>query len=232
MAQEPEVIRQNIEETRSELTRKIEVLEQEVVGTVKGTTAAVAETVENVRGTVEDTVGSMKDTIESTLDSVKDTFDVSLQVRRHPWAVMGGSVFAGYVLGSLLPATRPTRAAPALVPSAPPPSPLSLPAYQADVSSRPPAEAKPKKPSLLTGLLEQFSPEIQQLKGVAIGAVAAMVRDAIKDRVPPGLEPHVQDMIHNVTHKLGGEEIKGPILPQSEERDPLLARHEEFAGRR
>jgi len=229
MAQEPEVIRQNIEETRSELSRKIECLENEVVGTVKGTTATVAETVENVRGTVQDTVASMKDSIESTLGSVKDTFDLPLQTRRHPWAVMSGSVFAGFMLGSLLPPRRSSwaPAKPSYTPATPAPVPPNL---LADRS--PPVAAKERKPSFLAGIMEHFDAEIQQLKGVAIGAAAAMVRDLLKDKIPPALEPHMQDMIHNVTHKLGGEDVKGRVLPEPEDEPrPSFARQAGLASR-
>jgi uncharacterized protein YjbJ (UPF0337 family) len=229
MAQEPEVIRQNIEETRGDLTRKIEVLEKEVLGTVKGTTAAVAETVENVKDTVENTVENVKDHIESTIESVKETFDLRLQTQRHPWAIMGGTVFAGYLLGSLLPSGRSSRG----VSAVPRETPLSLPAYASAVSSLPPEPRPAPAPrrSILAGLMEQFAPEIQQLKGVAIGAAAAAIRDLIKDKVPEGLQPHVHDMIHNVTHKLGGEDVKGPIFSQAGESEPEYRLGTEFASR-
>lgn len=218
MDQEPEVIRQNIEETRSDLTRKIEVLEHEVIGTVKGTTAKVADTVENVKNTVENTVENVKDTIESTFETVRETFDLRLQTERHPWAMVGLSVGTGYVLGSLIPSTRTLySAAPSLsdmASSSVSSSSSSAPSYQRAVSSLPP---EPRQPGLLSRLLDQFQPEIQQLKGVAIGAAAAMVRDLLKERVPDSLQPHVQEMIHNVTQKLGGEDIQGPIFSQEEE---------------
>jgi histidyl-tRNA synthetase len=79
--------------------------------------------------------------------------------------------------------------------------------------------------------MEHFSPEIQQIKSVAIGAAAAAVRDLLKDKVPEGLQPHVHEMIHNVTHRLGGEDIKGPILPQTDEPKPGYGRETDFASR-
>jgi len=232
MDQEPEVIRQNIEDTRSDLTRKIEVLEQEVMGTVNNTTTAVAETVESVRDSVETTVENVRETIENTVDAVRDTFDLNLQTRRHPWGVVGGSVLAGYVLGSLLPSGRSNGNTASPWQSTPKSGPLRQPAYAASVSSLPPApEQRSQRPSMLAKLTEQFAPEIQQIKGVAIGVAAAAIRDLIKDKVPEALQSHVQDMIHNVTHKLGGEDIKGPILPQADESQPPFNRQHEFASR-
>ena len=126
MAQEPEVIRQNIEETRSELSRQIECLEQEVVGTVKETKAAVAETVQNVRETMRhDRLGQGR--------------------LRYPSANASASVGRGGRVGirglrAGQPGAAGDRRTGRPTPPRPPPSPLALPAYQADVSSRPAAQ--------------------------------------------------------------------------------------------
>ena len=62
MEDAPEVIRQQMEDTRASLSEKLESLEQQVVGTVHDARDAVADTVQ----------------------SVKDAFDIKLQTRRHP----------------------------------------------------------------------------------------------------------------------------------------------------
>src|SRR5262249_38838293 len=90
MDDSPEVIRQQMEETRAALSEKLETLEQQVVGTVKDARAAVTDTVETVKGAVHDTV-----------ETVKETFDVSRQVERHPWAMLGGSIALGFLGGRL-----------------------------------------------------------------------------------------------------------------------------------
>src|SRR5262249_60811224 len=87
----PEVIRQQMQETRTALTEKLEALEHQVVETVQGARSAVTDTVESVRGAVHDTVCT-----------VKETFDLNRQVERHPWAMVGGSFALGYVSGRLL----------------------------------------------------------------------------------------------------------------------------------
>jgi len=196
--------------------------------TVKGTTAAVAETVENVKDTLETTVENVKDTIQTTIDSVKDTFDLRLQTQRHPWVMVGGSVFAGYVIGSMLPSTR--RIASTMTPDAASASPVNDWSGREDRSASrmgfagSSSGSTSRRSSLLSGVMEQFGPEIQKLKGVAIGAIGALVRDMIKEKIPQGLRPHVQDMIHDVTQKLGGEDINGPVMPTSEQREPSFAR--------
>jgi len=221
MDPEPTVIRQNIEETRAGLTLKLETLENEVIGTVKGATEAVAETVESVKDSVESTVENVRDTVKETVQSVKESLDVKRQTREHPWGMVGATLFAGYTVGSFLPPVRRSRVAPAPDRRLAPPRRavplLAEPAYQAEVTAPPlPAEPPPPaKPSFLSRLLRQFEPEIQQLKGVAIGAAAGVVRDMLKAQMPPALVPHVEDVIHNVTARLGGTDIRGPILPES-----------------
>ena len=79
--QRPEEIRNQIEETRSSLTEKLETLEHEVKETVRGATDAVVGTVQSVRSTVECTVEAVKGSVESTLESVRRTFDVQRRSR-------------------------------------------------------------------------------------------------------------------------------------------------------
>lgn len=75
---EPAEIRQQIEETRSAISEKLETLEVEVSGTV-----------------------------HEAVESVRRTFDIRHQTRAHPWPMVGGAIMAGYVLGALSARRRP-----------------------------------------------------------------------------------------------------------------------------
>ena len=92
MDQEPEVIRQQIDQTRSALTEKLETRENQV-----------RDTVTNAKTTVEETIGSVKSTVHETVATVKRTFDLPYQVERHPWGMFGGSILVGYLVGTLWP---------------------------------------------------------------------------------------------------------------------------------
>src|SRR2546423_4651080 len=114
MDDKTEVIRHNIEETHNALSDKLETLEHTVVDTVQGPTTAVAETVGTVKEAVQETVEQVKETVQSTVEKVKETFDLRLQVERHPWLMLGGSVGVGYLAGTLLvpgPCAAPSSAA-------------------------------------------------------------------------------------------------------------------------
>ena len=204
MAQEPDVIRREIEETRCSLTDKIETLE----GQVK-------ETVQNAREAVQDTICTVKETVQETVDTVKRTFDPRYQVDRHPWAMVGGSMIAGVVVGALLPSRRQLGswnrqlqaslnhevAARHVVHPTPPAARFSP--HEPAVSS---------KPGFFARLAHQFDDEIEKAKGVAVGVVAGLVRDWIKEALPPKLGPRVDEVIDSATTKLGGEPIRGSVL--------------------
>lgn len=115
---DPEVIRLQMEETRTSLQEKLETLEQQVVNTVQDSVTAVTDTVESVKAAVQDTVDTVKDTFQETVDTVKDTvqgtvdsvkdtvtdtvdsvkdhLDITHHVERHPWAMFLGSAAVGY----------------------------------------------------------------------------------------------------------------------------------------
>jgi len=211
MAEEPDVIRQQIDETRSSLTEKLETLEGQVRGTVQEAKASVEGTIQNVKDTVHDTVAT-----------VKRTFDVRYQTERHPWAMVGGSVLAGFMLGSLAggrrsPGRRATfdarggRAEYSLS-SLAAPEPRRETAPEAAPSPSPSAS----RPSFLSKVLHQFDGEIEQLKGIAVGALVGVVRDLVKQSVPPSLSGQLESVLDSATTKLGGKPVPGPVLNTGE----------------
>src|SRR5262245_27553892 len=102
MENEPEVIQQQMQETRTALTEKLETLEAKVVGTVESATTAVSETVENVKQSVQDTVENVKETMQDAAQSMKKAFDLNAYVDEHPWLMVGGAFAVGCLGGYLL----------------------------------------------------------------------------------------------------------------------------------
>lgn len=207
MDREAEVIKQQMEQTRAALSEKLETLEQQVVGTVQGATTKVAHTVDTVTDAVQETVTTVKESVEETMASVKESLDVARQVERHPWLMLGGSVFAGYVGGRLLerlegervslppPQPRHFLGGPRRTPDGPGPAPVPEPA---------PPEPRTES-SWLSLLTNSFAPEIAKLKSVAIGVVGGLIRDRLTEATPPHLQPQVEELLDSITLKLGGE---------------------------
>jgi ElaB/YqjD/DUF883 family membrane-anchored ribosome-binding protein len=213
MAEEqPEVIREQIRETQESLTSKLSTLEDKVVNTVTDTTESVAETVENVKDSVVETFESVKETVQSTVESVKRTFDLPYQTEQHPWLMVAGACAAGFLAGRLLPAAA--RKAEHLASTLPSEGMRYGRTSAAPEGPRSNGSAgqQPQGPGLLGRLAHDFHDELEQVKGLAIGALFGLARDWVSQHLPPNMAPQVQDMLDNVTTKLGGTRIEGPVL--------------------
>jgi len=224
------VIRHRIDETRSALTEKLETLEREVRGTVCDAREAVTGTVEtvrdtlnstvfNVRDSVNSTVGTVRETVEDAMCSLKEALNLEHQTQAHPWIMLGGSMAAGYVVGCMLPepGRKHERAT------------LSHPAYTHQTGEasawRQPQDSAPAQPGIMSGLMKQFGPEIDKVKGLAIGAALGLVRDLLKQQVPQNFAANVDELINNVTTKLGGEPVHGSVLSSFSSRSERSFAH-------
>ena len=218
MADEPEVIRDQMQETRTALTEKLEALEQQVSNTVQSATTTVAETVQTVKDTVEDTVGTVKETVQETVSTVKhgirDAFDLPGHVERHPWLAMAGSVAVGYLMGRLLTPDEPRRAAPSMPtsfyrpqPETPAPAPYHNGANGAE-------KEKESGESWMTGLMDTFSEPLGKLKDLGVSAMMALVRDLATRNMPGEIGSRVQTWMDDVTEKMGARPLAEPILPE------------------
>jgi ElaB/YqjD/DUF883 family membrane-anchored ribosome-binding protein len=215
MAEEPEVIKHDIDETATDLKTKVEQLEEKVLGTVKGTTDAVSETVESVKETVRQTIDTVRETVEDTVQSVKRTIDLRYQVDRHPWLMMSGSVVAGFAAGKLVGSLlSPKRTYPLGNGRFYSPAPPDATGIYETMRGRP-AAAKPQRersePGLISRLMGNFDTEINKVKGMAIGALFGFLRDMAKESLPASLSDKVDEVMNSVTAKLGGEPIRGPV---------------------
>jgi len=207
--QDPEIIRQQIDETRSALTTKLEALEEQVVGTVRNAKDSVQETIDTVKDTVQETVSAVKETVQDTVSTVKETFDVRLQVQRHPWPMVGGSLVLGIVAGALLGNAQKRRRFP-VERMASRGQPLVEPAREPPAPTGNGRAAEPHEP----GIMDRFREEIDQVKGMAIGLAMGLVRDVIKENLPQ-VNEQVGEMMDRVTTKLGGKPVSGPVMKEN-----------------
>jgi hypothetical protein len=198
MDDSPEVIRQQMEETRASLSEKLETLEQQVVGTVQGARQSVADTVQ----------------------SVKDAFDVKLQVQRHPWPMLAGSVAVGFATGAVMErmipdarcSTEPADLHPHRWPTIGDVGISDRPARE-ELRQQPPPHAElHAKSDWLQSLAQEFGPELSKMKGLAVGAAMSVLREMLAQSMPAQLKPQVADVVDNITVKLGGEPIRGSLL--------------------
>jgi hypothetical protein len=204
----PEVIRHQIDQTRSSLTEKLETLECQVRDTVSGAKVTVEETIQNVKSTVHETMAS-----------VKRTFDLKYQVERHPWAMFGGSVLAGFLMGKY--GTARSSAAeglqgPSRLPrDGAPREEVPVPFHAAERST---AQTAPSPRSAISRLVHQFDDEIEQVKEIAIGAAVGVLQDLARDALPQ-FRQEIDEIMQSATRKLGGK----PMPRRSRESASLSA---------
>jgi ElaB/YqjD/DUF883 family membrane-anchored ribosome-binding protein len=179
-----EVIRRKMEQTRDALTDKLETLEQRVTSSVAA---------------VSDTVASVKEKMHEGVETVKDAVDVPAHVERHPWLMLGGSVLCGYVLGNLLLDKK--RSAPGAYQTLPPRAPETVNGH-----GRQQRESQ-KAPATGESWLSAFEPEIQHLKGLALGVTLGTVREMLTEQAPPHMAEQLREIIDAVTRKAGGEPV-------------------------
>jgi len=212
MDDHPEMIRQQMEETRSHLADKLEALENQVSETVQTTTAAVAETVEVVKDTVETVAEAVQDTVET----VGQTFDLWGQTDRHPWVVFGGSVALGYLAAQMFNGASTngkekhgqTPSWDAFARSASHPREETH--RQTPEPSTPPAA---RSDSSENGKKSWFWDELNRVKKLAVGSLMGVVRDLSAKGLPGPLGQRVAEEIDHLTTSLGAETIRGPVLP-------------------
>lgn len=202
---EAQQIHHQMAETRLALSEKVGALQDRM-----------KDTVDTTRETVEDALHSVKQSVQDTLQSVKSAFDIRKQTQKHPWCMLGSSVFLGVFLSHLTgrrtswsddAKTREAESA-SLGDTAS--------AWSAAASSRPRVDAVPESsagPSLKQRLASQFQEEIAKVQRVAIGVTAGIFRDWIK-KAMPSIATKLEDVIDSATSKMGGEPIRGPVFRQ------------------
>lgn len=208
----------DIEDTRSAMTEKLEMLEERVRETVEDAQSSVEEIVENVRGTVDTTVAAVKQTVEGAQVSVEDmvenvrgavgetvatvrhTFDVHHQVEQHPWLMVSGSLLVGYLLGNRSGGS--TSAA--LSTTDPRLAPASTTATASRASS---ARSQPQQ-EIGSGVRERFKDGIALIEGAVIGAVIRTLGDMVKQALLPAASP-----VKSATTKLSGQPSDRPAQP-------------------
>lgn len=78
MGTRTDTIQQEIDETREAITEKMETIEAKV----------------------QYATDEVRDSVSNTVDNIKERFNVDQMVQERPWAMLGASIIAGYMLGS------------------------------------------------------------------------------------------------------------------------------------
>lgn len=201
MTEDSNRIREQMANTRSSISEKLDLLERRVVSTVEGATSAVADTVEAVKESVRESVHS----VQTSLDPIH-------QAERNPWVTVAVSFGAGYAAGRLLEGGH-AAPPPSMVIDQPPawPHPSTSPHEMAANHGNHRSEARHGK-GMLQQLIEPLEPEIRRLKGLGVGLLFGVVRDFLHEAAPDPLKARLTEVVDDMTRKMGGEPVQGPIL--------------------
>jgi ElaB/YqjD/DUF883 family membrane-anchored ribosome-binding protein len=193
----PELIEQQMEDTRESLSEKVSLLEQQVVGKLQSATDAVQDTVQSVRNAVEDTVsavsGTVKQSVESVSEGMKEALDVKKHVREYPWAMVGGAAAAGFLTGVLV--FRRAQSAASLPMAAGGSRPAFMPV------AAPVAAAARERPGWLNVLFEVAGQEIKKIAEQALATTTA----SLKQTVQTGIPKLIESALPNVGSKCEGD---------------------------
>lgn len=228
MENKSKMMRQQMNETRSDLTHKLQMLEHRVVDTAGAACTVVGETVGTVKEIVHDSLQTVKESVHENVETVMDAFDLQRQVDQRPWVTLAGATALGYLGGYLLcSGNRKETTSSGLSPSATPAiiahAAASLdgggerrePAVSSTVHQ--PAAAAPfsSEASWLSRLGATFHEEISELKALAVGTLFGIVRDIAVEKAPAAVEGQMGQLIDSITVKLGGRPIVPPRRDKS-----------------
>jgi len=225
MENEPEVIRQHMDETRTSLSEKLEALESKVAEPVNVTVDAVTETVEHVK----ESVSAVADSVQGAVESLKETFSLSRQFERNPWMMFGASVAAGFVAGRLMrsPGRMMSNLASAGASAAKEVASSATSAAK-EVASSAVEAATPSWMSPSDGQSNGGPSFVQEtmgtLRGLAVGALMGLVRDLAAENLPGEIGKTVADSVDDLTTKLGGKKI-AEVLPHEEQQTEMPPMH-------
>lgn len=219
MADQNESIMKDMEATRSALTEKLEALEEQVLEKTKPVAEAVervseaaADIAEDVKDTVhgvKDTVHEVKETVAETVESVTSAFNVRQHAERHPWAAFSFAATAGCILGTVVGRAGRRTSRRSITSSGPRPRHGKGGGNGRAHVSEPVRQTDSPQPAAHEGL---FADELRRLKGLAIGALMAVVRDMAKRVLPDALSTKVAEEVDSLTSRLGAEPIRGSML--------------------
>jgi ElaB/YqjD/DUF883 family membrane-anchored ribosome-binding protein len=189
MGDELEVIQDEMRQTRSSLTDKIDALE----GTVKNT-------VDEAKSAVTDTVEGVKETVAN----VKESLDIRQHVERRPWLMVGGAFAAGYVGGCLMGPSHDQPSEEFNEDSAGMASTGDVEDMPQSQHAYPSPDHQEEEKEDEGGVLHDG---LQMIKGLAVGTLMGLLRQLAVQSLSSSLRSEVVNVVDHLTTRLGGKPI-------------------------
>jgi len=172
--------------------------------------------VQQVKEAVQETVETVKGSFEETVVSVQQSLNIVRHVEEHPCLMFFGAVGLGFVGTRLLLTEKSSTTYPAQL-SREVTEPVRSTSGHRNGKNR---HATSQKPGFWQSIAERYSDELSKLEGLAISAVASVVRESLTSAAPPALAEQVTEIIDNFTTKLGGKPMQGSLFQTSSAAKP------------
>jgi ElaB/YqjD/DUF883 family membrane-anchored ribosome-binding protein len=169
----------DMQQTRESITEKVAALESQVLGTFQNAADTVTNTVDAVKEAVTSAPAAMSETVRQTVDAVKQSFHDTIGsfslggcVEKNPWASLGVSAFAGFLLGYRTASpSGPSNFAGQHFVSAPAPS-------------SPPSQSAPQPHGFLGDLGGMLGKELRQLAEDSLVGAIQKLKQSIGTHMP------------------------------------------------
>lgn len=172
---------------------------EEILQDIEETRNALADKIGSLEAEVKDTVSNAQASVAENVEHFKQIFDIKRQIQNHPWTFVGGALVLGIAASQLIPRERRT--------------------FESPTGSEPIESPEPKvsrTASMLNAIGRQLKPELAQLKGMAVIAVAQAVRKLVTENLSPSVSDQVGRVVENATRKLGGEAEVDETAPEGQ----------------
>jgi gas vesicle protein len=207
MDKRTESIQQDINHTQDSMTEKMEEIEGRMQGTAQQVRSSMDETVDR-------TVDNVKSSVGHNMEKFKDQVDVQQLVEERPWLMFGGSVLAGYMLGTMTESRSSRRHVQYDHPAYPAyaadhgrshssadddrrqryyedevrQTPAARGSYESHAShssgSSRMSSAKAETSDFVDDVLDQFREEVDTLKDAAMATMTRVLRETLQDNMP------------------------------------------------
>jgi ElaB/YqjD/DUF883 family membrane-anchored ribosome-binding protein len=218
VTEKTEAIREEMEGTRASLGKKIEALENTVVGSVKEVAATATETVSEVTEAVQGTVETVTEAVSGAATAVQSALDIPAHVRRHPWISLGGAFVVGVMSARLLHPSRSTGRQSGGDRDSGDRDDWRYQRRQEEQYQTPSARSEESGDGWLHSLGGGFEEMIQDVKNLAVSTTLSFARDLLSGSVSEGLKPHIAGILDRFTSHLGAQPIEGPVVSSEDDQ--------------
>jgi hypothetical protein len=137
-----------------------------------------------------------------------EMFDLKGQVMAHPWAALGISIAAGYVLGSIGGSAEDEQPQAGeefhYYSASPREKTSSSDDDQSSMNGQPPSTANP---GVMDQVMSEFGDNVQLLKGAAMSSLVGFIRDALRENAPGMYQEYERLRRERDTKLIGGPQL-------------------------